>query len=92
MKKAVIVALAVLNVVLLAWVLTIHSAPAHAQVPPRGKDFLQVSGKISRSAEAFYVLDATTRNLKGWYFTSDRKPVELRGRDLSKDFSRDGKE
>ena len=92
MKQAVIVALAALNVGLLAWVLTLHSAPAHAQVPPRGKDFLQVSGKISRSAEAFYVLDATTRNLKGWYFTPDRKLQQITGRDLSKDFSRDGRD
>ena len=88
MKKAVIVMLAALNVGLLAWVLTVHSAPAHAQTVRGLSDYLQVSGKVSENTEAIYVLDLKTRNLKGWYYSSDRKLVELRGRDLEADFKR----
>ena len=91
MKKAVIVALAALNVGLLAWVLTMHSAPAHAQRARGQKEFLQVSGKIGRDVEAIYILDVTNRNLKAWYYSvQDRKMVELRGRDLANDFRRGG--
>ena len=89
MKKAVIVMLAALNVGLLAWVLTMHSAPAHAQTVRGLSDYMQVSGKVNSSTEAIYVLDLKTRNLKGWYYhPQERKLVELRGRDLTADFKR----
>ncbi|MCL2700857.1 MAG: hypothetical protein FWE88_04090 [Phycisphaerae bacterium] len=88
MKKAVIAALAALNVGLLVWVLTMHSEPAHAQVRG-GSDYLQVSGRVGQNSEAIYILDLKTRNLKAWYYsTSDRKLVELRGRDIEADFKR----
>jgi len=94
MKKAVIVALAALNVGLLVWVMTMQSAPAHAQMNRNAKDFLQVSGKIGPNAEAIYILDATSRTLKGWYYSTSgnrSKLEELRGRDLSADFKRGGR-
>ena len=91
MKKAVIVALAALNVGLLAWVLTIHSTPADAQMAARGADYIQVSGRVGGTTEAVYVIDLKARSLKGWYYNADRL-VELRGRDLTADFKRDGRD
>jgi len=94
MKKAVIMALAALNVGLLAWVLTLHSTPAAAQAGRgAGADFLQVSARVSGNAgaEAIYIIDIKTRTIKGWYYDAKGNLQELRGRDLAADFNQDSR-
>ncbi len=90
MKRAAIVALACVNVAMLAALIFGTGAEkANAQAVRGGTDYLVVTGKIQTNVDAIYVIDTASRSMLGWRFeqrgTSGKlKPFRLQ--DLKNDF------
>ncbi len=90
MKKATIVALACVNVVLLAaLVLGAMQTPAYGQVVGGGRNYMMITGHISDDYDALYVIDLARRRMIGLKFDrTDKELVGIRGRELREDFNR----
>jgi len=90
MKRVLIVALACLNLLLLAGLVVVLDRPARAQAIRGGADFLLVSCKQANSRSAVCMIDLAKRRLGAWRYDKDgRRMVSFRGRDLARDFRRD---
>jgi hypothetical protein len=94
MRKALIVALVGINVVLLlALVLGYAAPPAKAQVIGGGTDYLMVTGKsIGGNVDAVYIIDLGKRRLAAWKFdVTTKRLIEYTKatRDLKRDFKRE---
>ena len=87
MRKALIVALVCLNVVLVAALLAVNVRRAEAQHLRGGNDFIMITGRIESSFDAVYVIDLKTRRLAGWRWDRTAKRlIPYKGRTLTQDF------
>jgi hypothetical protein len=90
-KRAVIVLLVGLNLVLLAALILLNTSPpaAYAQAAPLGQNFAMVAGQIQRGVDGLYVLDLAQRRLHLFIPNRDqinRRALYVTYRDLQKDF------
>ena len=89
MKKAVIVALVCIDVVLLAALVGLNVDRAEAQAFRGANDYLMVTGKIDQDFDAVYLLDMGTRKLGAWKFDKQAKQLRpLKNRALTTDFGK----
>jgi len=92
MKKALIAALLCLNVgLLLALVLGAGVPTAEAQVAGGGRDYIMVTGHLSKDRDAVFILDLSSRRLVALKMSpevNNPKLLSFRGRDLRRDFGR----
>ncbi len=89
MKRAVIVALIVVNVGLAAALIAGAVAPAQAQTIRGANDFLMMTAKIEQNYDAVFVLDMQSRRLAAWQFDRTAKRMKpFKGRLLTTDFPR----
>lgn len=87
MKKALIVALVCINILLVAVLVNFNATKAQAQTERGANDFIMVTGRIETSFEAVYVLDLKTRKLGAWrYDRTAKRLVPYIGRSLTTDF------
>ena len=90
MKKALIVALACVNVVLLAaLILGPAAGRAQAQAVRGAPDYLLVTGKVGADWDAVYLIDLARRQLLGLRWDRTRRQMlPIRGRSFTTDFDR----
>ena len=87
MKKALIVALVCINILLVAVLINFNATKAQAQTERGANDFLMVTGRIEAGFEAVWVLDLKSRRLGAWRFDrTSKKFVPYTGRILTTDF------
>lgn len=88
MKKALIVALVCINILLVAMLVNFNATKAQAQTERGANNFIMVTGRVESGLDAVYVLDLKTRKLGAWRFDrTSKKLVAYRGRgDLVKEF------
>ena len=87
MKKALIVALVCINILLVAVLVNFNATTAQAQTERGANDFIMVTGRVESSFEAIWVLDLKTRRLGAWRFDrTSKKLVPYTGRILTTDF------
>ena len=90
-RKAILVALAVLNFGLLGALFHLNQPTAQAQMAYRGMypvtNYVVMTGKIGETWDALYVIDLSTRKLAAWKWDrTTKRLVVLSGRVLDKDF------
>lgn len=92
MKKGIILALAAVNVVLLAVLLLGASTPsARAQVVGGGSDYILHTAQIGSDWDAVWITDLRSRRMVAFRFDkTDKELKAYRGRDLRRDFGRRG--
>ena len=89
MKKTLILALVCVNAALLL-ALVLGSQPAKAQAVRGATDYLLVTGRLTSTSDAIYVIDMAERKLAAWRFDkTDKRLVQYKGRDLARDFRRE---
>jgi hypothetical protein len=76
MKKALIVSLVCVNVLLVAALIHANVGNARAQALRGGNDFIMVTGRVEAGLEAVYIIDMKTQTLNTWFF--DRTTKKLR--------------
>jgi len=87
MKKALIVALVCINILLVAMLINSNATKAQAQTERGANDFVMVTGRVESGFEGVYVLDLKTRKLGAWrYDRNVKKLVPYTGRSLTTDF------
>ena len=94
MKRALLAALIVVNLVLLACVLHVNSPAAHAQAARGATDYLAVTARNSdHGSDALYLLNLGQRKLMVWVpdDVTGKLFIQNQGRtaDLKRDFGRD---
>jgi len=87
MKKALIVALVCINILLVAMLINSNATKAQAQTERGANDFIMVTGRVESSFEAVWVLDLKSRRLGAWRFDRMKRIlVPYIGRNLTTDF------
>jgi len=87
MKRALIVALVCINILLVAALVNFNAPKAQAQTERGANNFIMVTGRIESAFEAVYVLDLKSRKLGAWRFDrTAKKLVPYKGRILTTDF------
>ncbi len=87
MKKALIVALVCINILLVAVLVNFNATTAQAQTERGANNYIMVTGRVESGFEAIFVLDLKTRKLGAWRFDRPtRKLVPYKGRILTTDF------
>lgn len=87
MKKALIVALVCVNIVLVAMLINFNVNNAQAQTERGANNFILTTGRIESGFEAVYVIDLKTRKMGAWRFDRNaKKLVPYKGRILTTDF------
>ena len=89
-KKRLTVALVCVNLALVAALVLVAAAPnAQAQGVIGGTDYLVVTGLISSSTEAVYVIDIGRQAMAAWKYDKNAKKTQVIGaRSLKDDFKR----
>ena len=89
MKRACIVVLLCLNVVLLVALVGINMNKAQGQTVRGANNYLMATGRIEANFDAIYVLDMKTRRLAAWQFDRTAKRLRpFKGRTLAQDFGK----
>ncbi len=89
MKKALIVALVCINILLVAVLVNFNATKAQAQTERGANNYIMVTGRVESSFEAVWLLDLKTRKLGAWRFDRTRKIlVPYTGRILTTDFGK----
>ena len=91
MKKAAIVALACINVALLAAMIHVSTPPAQAQGFTGATDYLAITGKIDQDLDAIYIVDIAKSKLVCFKLipgpNNSYKMVFCGGRSMVQDFT-----
>jgi len=88
MKKALIVALLCINILLVAALVNFNATKAQAQTERGANDYIMVTGRVEAGFEAVFVVDMKNRKLGAWRFDKAKKIlVPYKGRILTTDFA-----
>lgn len=90
-KRAAIILLAGVNLVLLATLVLVSWSPpaAYAQATPLAQNYLMVAGEINDGVDALYIIDLANRRMHVFQPNRDqnnRKVFHVGFRDLQRDF------
>ncbi len=90
-KRALIVLLAAVNLILLSSLLIVLGEPrAHAQAAPLGQNYAMVCGEIRDGMDALYLIDLSRRRMHVFVPNRDqnnrRLLISAQIRDLQRDF------
>jgi hypothetical protein len=87
MKKALIVALVCINILLVAVLVNFNATKAQAQTERGANNFIMVTGRVESGFDAVWVLDLKSRRLGAWRFDRTKRIlVPYVGRILTTDF------
>ena len=87
MKKALIVALVCINILLVAVLVNFNATKAQAQTERGANEFVMVTGRTESTFEAVWVLDNKSRRLSAWRLDrGTRRLIPYTGRILPTDF------